>query len=168
MPSRKEERSSAYEPKEDSKKGVLSRIYHSAKHFLTGDFLNGGQQYIRVNTQSKGERAVDALSLLSGYSARAAKRIEDFTSEYREKRISKEDFDKLKGKEKAAIKKLEAIVTDSLAVILILGAIFLFSFSKDTITGYSIYTATSSLNYAVLSGVFLLLTSIFLIIKTHK
>ncbi|MFH0936352.1 MAG: hypothetical protein V1815_01580 [Candidatus Woesearchaeota archaeon] len=155
--------------KEDYKRGYIPEKIRGVKDF----FVKGNYETTRL--EAKAERSLGKLSLLANYIVSIANRIKRYEQKHSHGYLTNPQFRGLLNKEKEEVgkfkrqlKSLETVVADALAVILILGAIFLFSFSKDPITGYSIYTATSSLNYAVLSGVFLLLSSIFLIIKTHK
>jgi hypothetical protein len=119
----------------------------------------------------KAERIAEKFAIMANYFAGKAQSIKHYQTEYMKGELPASKLKKFLKEEKSvksAIRNIEQLVTGWVSIILLIGSIFLFSFSKDSITGYSIYTATSSLNYAVISGVFLLLTSIFLIIKTHK
>lgn len=149
----------AYKPKES----FLYRIGRGIKETLFGK-----GEYGLIEKKAKADRSSAGTGLLGQYLMSAANRMKEYEKFLAAGKLTPKEMDRLLNKETKKIKSLEKVIESTLSVILILGAIFLFSFSKDPITGYSIYTATSSLNYAVLSGVFLLLTSVFLIIKTHK
>ena len=149
--------------KKEPKESFVYKIGRGIKERLFGK-----GHYGQIEKQAKADRSATGLGLLGQYTLATAKRIKDYETALSQGKLKPHEIEKLLKKEKSKIVSLEKAVADALAVILILGAVFLFSFSKDPITGYSIFTATSSLNYAVLSGVFLLLSSIFLTIKTHK
>jgi hypothetical protein len=149
--------------KKEPKESFVYKIGRSIKERLFGK-----GDYGLIEKLAKADRSSASTSLLGQYLTSASNRIKQYEIALSEGKLKPHEIERLLNKETKKIKSLERAVEQALAVILILGAIFLFSFSKDPITGYSIYTATSSLNYAVLSGVFLLLSSMFLIVKTHK
>jgi len=149
--------------KKESKESFIYKIGRGIKERLFGK-----GHYGEIEKLAKADRSSASTSLLGQYLTSASNRMKQYEIALSEGKIKPHETEKLLKKETKKIKSLERAVEQALAVILLIGAIVLFSFSKDPITGYSIYTATSSLNYAVLSGVFLLLSSMFLIVKKNK